>query len=112
MNDISQIPYPRLQTVIADLKYSSRKLFARQPGDPGAVEDYLAGQEACSRALRFMQDNSVIPYTDNDVRFIIISTWYTTRYGYTKGTAMACEKLLRYLELAISRSDQPSDGVS
>ena len=102
MNDISQIPYPKLQTVIADLKSASRKLFAREPGNPGAVEDFLAGQEACIRALRFMQDNPVIPYTDNDMRFIIISTWYTTRYGYTKGTAMACEKLLKFFELAMT----------
>ena len=109
MNDISLIPYPELQKVIADLKFSSRKLFARVPADPGAVEDYLSGQEACLRALRFMQNNPFILYTERDMHFIITANWYTTRYGCTKGTAMTCEKLLRYLEVAISGREKTDE---
>ena len=112
MNDISLISYPALQKVITDLKFSSRKLFARVPADPGAVEDFLTGQEACLRAMRFMQNNTVIPYADHDMQFIITANWYNTRYGCTKGTAMSCEHLLRYLETAISGSPPPSDSVS
>jgi hypothetical protein len=112
MNDISLIKYPKLQIVIADLKLSSRKLFARQAGDPGAVEDYLTGQEACLRALRFMQNNPVIEYTDSDMYFIITSNWYNTRFGCTKGTGMSCEHLLRYLENAIAGSAPPDDSSS
>ena len=112
MNDISLISYPALQKVIADLKYASRKLFARVPAEPGAVEDYLAGQDACIRALRFMQNNQVIQYTDSDMYFIITSNWYNTRFGCTKGTAMSCEHLLRYLENAISGSAPPDDSSS
>lgn len=104
MNDISMINHPELQKVIADLKFSSRKLFARVPADPGTVEDYLMGQEACLRALRFMQNNSLIPFSDSNMRFIITANWYNTKYGCINGTAMSCEHLLRYLEAAISGS--------
>ena len=109
MNDISLIPDPALQKVIADLKFSSRKLFARVPNDPGAVEDFLTGQEACLRALRFMQNNRFILYTESDMHFIITSNWYTTRHGCTKGTAMTCEKLLKYLEVAISGREKTDE---
>lgn len=104
MNDISTINHPELQQVIADLKSSSRKLFARVPADPGAVEDFLTGQEACLRAMRFMQDNQLIPFSDSNMRFIVTANWYNTKYGCTKGTAMSCEQLLRYIESAISGS--------
>ena len=102
MNDISRVNHPEFQKVVADLNYSSRKLFSRVAADPGAVEDYLTGQEACIRALRFMQNNELIPYTDSDMRFIITANWYNTKYGCTRGTAMACQQLLRYLNEAVS----------
>lgn len=111
MDDISTINHPELQQVIADLKSASRKLFARVPADPGAVEDYLVGQEACLRALRFMQNNSLLPFSDTNMRFIITANWYNTKYGCTKGTAMACEQLLRYLEAAISGSPPQYEGA-
>ena len=101
MNDISLINHSELQKVIADLKYASRKLFARVPADSGAVEDFLTGQETCLRALRFMQNNQLIPFSDSNMRFIVVANWYNTKYGCTKGTAMSCEQLLRYLEAAI-----------
>ena len=104
MNDISMINHPELQQVIADLKSASRKLFARVPADPGAVEDYLMGQEACLRAMRFMQNNQLIPFSDSNMRFIVTANWYNTKYGCTKGTAMSCEQLLRYMEAAVSGS--------
>ena len=102
MSDISLINHPELQKVIADLKFSSRKLFARMPVDSGAVEDFLTGQEACLHALRFMQNNQLIPFSDSNMRFILTAAWYNTKFGCTTGTAMSCEQLLRYLEAAIS----------
>jgi hypothetical protein len=111
MGDISKITDIELQKVVADLKFSSRKLFARVPADPGTVEDYLTGQEACLRAMRFMQNNKLIPFTDSNMRFIIIANWYNTKYGCTTGTAMSCEHLLRYLEAVISGSPPQYDSA-
>lgn len=84
-----------LQVIIHDLLKSRSALFRRSRGDPGAVRDFIEGQDAIVSALKFL---SVMPDSTDELMTEVIQTvWRRFRLGPTLGTGQACQYLLNYL---------------
>ncbi len=93
---LTQIQTGELQALIDRLDEARGKIFRRQAGDPGAIDDFLFGQEAITCGLRYLQRIESEDLADSLAQLVML-VWRLRRLGPTLGTGMGNQVVLGYL---------------
>ncbi|HRG50034.1 MAG TPA: hypothetical protein PKW02_03260 [Pseudomonadales bacterium] len=93
---LTQTQITELQTLINRLDDAKRKIFLRKAGDPGAIDDFLFGQEAIACGLRYLQQIESEELSGS-LAHLIKLLWRLRRLGPTLGTGMGNQVVLGYL---------------
>ncbi len=93
---LTQTQITELQALIDRIDTAKRKIFLRKAGDPGAIDDFLSGQEAIACGLRYLQQIESEELSGS-LAHLIKLLWRLRRLGPTLGTGMGNQVVLGYL---------------